>query len=364
MRHKLLYLCIVALLQAGVARTQAGPYPPAVGVTNSTAVARNDPAIHGWATGWTNYINGANCSAQWQNPSNALGVAEGNSFNIVCLGDGGQITMTFNNPIRNGPGYDFAVFENSFNDTFLELAYCEVSSDGTNFARFPCHSLTTHPVPEYGASDPTDIDGLAGKYRQGFGTPFDLAKINDPLIDIGNIRFVRLIDIIGNASYLDSSGNIIYDPYPNSGSAGFDLDAIAIIVNPADTPLERWRQITFGADSGSQRATDTADWDSDGIPNLLEYALKTDARHVNSSPFTLSPKLVDGRVRIRVQFQKRADATDVEIILSSTGDLQRESWSVMYCSKTGTTNNLTTLEAIDEESGRSRRFYRLDVKKL
>ncbi|MFN6048554.1 MAG: T9SS C-terminal target domain-containing protein, partial [Bacteroidota bacterium] len=50
------------------------------------------------------------------------------SNGVVSLGDGGIATLTFDPPITNGDGFDFAVFENTFLDTFLELAFVEVST--------------------------------------------------------------------------------------------------------------------------------------------------------------------------------------------------------------------------------------------
>jgi hypothetical protein len=117
-------------------------------------------------------------------------------------------------PIANGAGADFAVFENSFSDTFLELAWVEVSNDGTNFVRFTNHSLTANPVPFLGGSiDATNLDGLAGKYRAGFGTPFDLADVG-----LTQVTHVRLVDVIGNGMAFDSDNHVIYDPFPTSGS--------------------------------------------------------------------------------------------------------------------------------------------------
>ena len=40
---------------------------------------------------------------------------------------------------------------------------------------------------------------------------------------------IRLIDIVGDGSATDASGDPIYDPFPTVGSAGFDLDAVAVI---------------------------------------------------------------------------------------------------------------------------------------
>jgi hypothetical protein len=219
----------------------AGPYSPAAGQPGSTAIIMNDPALVGWATGFENYLVGTDVDVQWQNPEKALGKAVGDSFDIVSLGRGGEIVLTFETPIYDGGGWDFAVFENSISDTFLELGYVEVSSNGADFFRFNNDSLTLNPVGAFGSSDPTDIDGLAGKYRQGYGTPFDLAELAgvSPLLDINNIGYVKLIDIVGDGTFLDTSGDIIYDPYPTVGSAGFDLDAIGVI-NAVPVPAAVW----------------------------------------------------------------------------------------------------------------------------
>ncbi len=215
----------------------AGPYPPAAGQPGSTAVAKNDPNIVAWATGWTNYLVGSGCDPSWQTPEKALGPAQGTSTDIVCLGNGGQITLTFDVWIVDGPGWDFAVFENSFSDTFLELAFVEVSSNGVDYFRFPNASLTASPVGGFGSVDPTNIDNLAGKYRAGFGTPFDLAQLAgvSPLLNVQAISHVKIVDIVGDGSALDSFGRPIYDPHPTSGSGGFDLEAVGVI-NAAPVP--------------------------------------------------------------------------------------------------------------------------------
>jgi len=204
-----------------------GPYPGAAGTANTDAIAKNDPAFKSWASGHLDYAFGSNVVATWRNPANAYGPATDDVLDILCLGDNGRITMHFPYAVKDGTGPDFAVFENSFSNTFLELAFVEVSSDGVNFFRFPNASLTP---AQTNSIDATNLSGLAGKHRGGFGTPFDLADLPaSPLLNTGNVRFVRLVDILGNGSVKDSSGRSIYDPYPNTGSAGFDLDAIGVI---------------------------------------------------------------------------------------------------------------------------------------
>jgi hypothetical protein len=213
---------------------RADEFPPPAGREGSTAIYMDDPPLVGWATGYENYEPGTHLDAAWQTPEQAVGKASGTSYNVVSLGRGGRVTLIFDPPIQNGEGWDFAVFENAFNDYHLELAYVEVSSNGADFVRFDSVSLMPGPVSGYGSVDATLIDGLAGKYRQGFGTPFDLSDLAEKdavqsgMVDISQISHVRIIDIVGDGSYLDSRGNPIYDPYPTYGSAGFDLDAIGV----------------------------------------------------------------------------------------------------------------------------------------
>ncbi len=57
-----------------------------------------------------------------------------------------KLFCSFGFPLWNGPGPDFAVFENAFTDEFLELALVAVSSDGINYFEFPAISLS--PVDE------------------------------------------------------------------------------------------------------------------------------------------------------------------------------------------------------------------------
>ncbi|WP_125468846.1 PKD domain-containing protein [Methylomagnum ishizawai] len=221
---------MAACLLVSATDLHAGPFAPAAGQAGSTAIAKGSPLFTAWATGWQDYRPGTDVDAGWQTPPKALGPAVGDAYDIVSLGNGGSITLTFAQPIADGDGSDFAVFENSLSDTFLELAWVEVSSNGTDFYRFPNYSYTPSKVGAFGAVDPTNIDGLAGKYRQGYGTPFDLSDLSGiPDLDLNNIGYVRIKDILGNGTEQDSSGNPIYDPYKTTGSAGFDLDAIGVI---------------------------------------------------------------------------------------------------------------------------------------
>ena len=142
---RLRYVLPCALLLGLGNLAMAGSYAPAAGQVGSTAIGKDDPGIVAWATDYQNYLAGTDVDATWQTPGKALG-PPGDTYDIVSLGNGGQITMTFAQPITDGAGADFAVFENAFSDTYLELAFVEVSSDGVNFFRFPTPSPPAPPV--------------------------------------------------------------------------------------------------------------------------------------------------------------------------------------------------------------------------
>ena len=248
---------VLMLIGSLIPVVTAGPYAPAAEQPGSTAIRMpddpNDTSVFsGWADGWCDYIIGEAVDAGWHTPEKSLGVAKGDSYDIVCLGRGGQITLTFSTPIADGPGWDFATFENSVTDTFLELGYVEVSSDGVNFFRFENYSQTPSEVSSFGIVDPANITGYCSKYRQGFGTPFDLSElVGIAMLDITRITHVRIVDIVGDGTCLDSVGNPIYDPYPTNGSAGVDLDAVGVL----------------------NQKTLEADINGDGIVNLQDYAV-------------------------------------------------------------------------------------------
>ena len=244
------------LLTLGVFSSQAQFAPPA-GQAGTTAISQDSSIFVGWATacsivrGFQDISDPSLGLATAGDSSSALGNADGTS--VVSLGDAGEALLTFPQPIANGPGWDFAVFENSFADDYLELAFVEVSSDGINFVRFPATSFTqdTTQIDGFGLLDATKINNLAGKYRGLFGTPFDLQELSsEPLLDVNAITHVKIIDVVGSiqdtyATY-DQLGNKVNDPWPTPfASGGFDLDAVGVIHHTGTVGMAENRQSTL-----------------------------------------------------------------------------------------------------------------------
>ena len=248
--RKILSIFLVILPLLSVAQ-----FAPPAGQEGSTAINADNPAFVAWATGCVvergpmRIDKPENGLASYGEEADALGKADDTL--LVSLGDGGNAVLTFASPIYDGPGPDFAVFENPLKyaqDTtlyFLELAFVEVSSDGEHFVRFPAISLIPEEtqVGTFACVDPRLVHNLAGKYAPHYGTPFDLEELpNDPLLDKNRITHVRVVDVVGTikpeyATY-DSEGHIINDPWPTPfNSSGFDLDAVGVIHDLAHNGL-------------------------------------------------------------------------------------------------------------------------------
>ena len=236
----------VILLTGFLTQHAIAQFAPAAGQPGSTALRADSSCFINWATQChvqrgLRQINLPDSGyASVGTAQSAIGQASTNG--VVSLGDGGIATLTFNPPIADGNGFDFAIFENTFLDSFLELAFVEVSTDSQSWARFPNESLTQTKVQTaaFGFTQPTNIHNLAGKYRHPYGTPFDLkdlAMMSN--IRTNEIRYVRILDVVGSIDTLyaqrDSKNRIINDPWPTPfASSGFDLDAVGVINQAAN----------------------------------------------------------------------------------------------------------------------------------
>lgn len=233
----LVYSACVLMEQPCVAQ-----FAPAAGQPGSTAIHKDSSILVTWASSCIINRGPVNCSdplaplASFGSSAAALGMADG--LDVVSLGDGGSALLDFSNqPFTNGSGWDFAVFENGFDNYFLELATVEVSSDGIHFVLFPPTSNTPDHV-QTGTFDSLDaslLNNLAGKYRNRYGVPFDLDELApDSILNKDTIRFIRIKDVCGcidcPCATADHGGRIINDPFPTPfPECGFDLDAVGII---------------------------------------------------------------------------------------------------------------------------------------
>lgn len=233
------------LLSSGCLSAQ---FAPPAGQEGSTAIKVDSSVFVAWASscvvsrGWMQISDTSLGKVTYGTEEHALGVADNA---VVSLGDGGEAVLFFDYPLVNGEGWDFAVFENGFNDEFLELAWVEVSSNGVDFFRFPSVSLTQTEVQVdgFGTLQAEQLYDFAGKYRAFYGTPFDLEEMKDVQgLNVDHIVAIKVVDVVGciedpYATY-DSEGNKINDPWPTPfETGGFDLDAVGVINNTVNNSI-------------------------------------------------------------------------------------------------------------------------------
>lgn len=265
-----MYYFLLLLILLPCAVLSQGSFPPGAGLSGTTAIHKDSSVFVGWATNCIT-SRGPQDIAVPGSPLVTLGddymATDKSGVNgTVSLGDGGEAILTFNTPITDEPGWDFAVFENSFDGQFLELAFVEVSSDGINYFRFPATSEVqdTLQTDVFGNTDPTGINNLAGKYKVQYGTPFDLNELNGIFgLDIDQITHVKVIDVIGtideNYATIDQHGQKINDPYPTDFNAGgFDLDAVGVIHQKPMSIAEQDRNFSIYPNPAGDRLLLTA----------------------------------------------------------------------------------------------------------
>ncbi|MBZ0264832.1 T9SS type A sorting domain-containing protein [bacterium] len=167
-------------------------------------------------------------------PENVLGAPDSsaapqfpsaNPEEILTLGTDGWIILSFeDDPIIDGDGFDFTVFENAFYfgeppRVYTEAGIVSVSEDGNQWVEFPYNPDTLAGLagitPVDGAADPLNPD-------ESGGDSFDLSEIGVELV-----RYIRITD----------AGDLVTDLGPS-----FDLDAVAglhfqVSDVPSTTPI-------------------------------------------------------------------------------------------------------------------------------
>ncbi len=119
------------------------------------------------------------------------------------------------------------------------------------------------------------------------------------------------------------------------GPATFAASATAITatITLEDSPFDQWRAAQFGSTAAANQpnAQPLADFDFDGLANLLEYALGSSA--ITSSTTAMpNGSFISGQLRLT--FTRNLTATDLVYEVESSSTLAANSWTTI-ASKTG-----------------------------
>jgi hypothetical protein len=146
-------------------------------------------------------------------------------------------------------------------------------------------------------------------------------------------------------------------------SAGYALGAnSSATVTVRDLPIDEWRIEKFGVAANTPAATDLADAESDGVRNLLEYALDAD-------PFApwvaMLPTVERVGDYLQLSYVPKASAPDVNYVVEASD--QVGSWSAAEIEPVTVPNNApperVTVRYKNPVSLTSRIFLRLSVQR-
>jgi len=122
--------------------------------------------------------------------------------------------------------------------------------------------------------------------------------------------------------------------------------------------LQTWRFDTFGVhdDDGTVLAGDAEDYDGDGLANLLEYALGTDAKVANASPVTVA-KSGDF---LTLSYPRRSPAdASLSYVVQGSNDLTSFTAGAGSTVENGSVSTYT--DTVNVNAAGVRRFLRLSV---
>lgn len=139
--------------------------------------------------------------------------------------------------------------------------------------------------------------------------------------------------------------NITFDSFSFSGVASASL-----------TALESWRQVNFGSSVNAGNGADSADPDSDGLVNLLEYALGTDPNVPSATPLVVGTVATSGSSYLTLTFSRAR--SDMTYIVEGSSDLS--TWSVI-ANNPGVVGQAATVVDTVSFNTQGRRFLRLKV---
>lgn len=127
---------------------------------------------------------------------------------------------------------------------------------------------------------------------------------------------------------------------------------------PPVTAVEHWRFSYWGSITAAGEQNDTADYDRDGVVNVLEYALGSSPR--NSSAVPAFHALLTPEGRLSLTFPRQA-APDITYAVEFAGALVPGLWEAAFTS-TGANNVIGPVTVVDpKDPPGPRRFVRLKV---
>jgi endonuclease G len=231
----------------------------------------------------------------------------------------------------------------------------------TSIARFDYRHSATGPT-----------NGLL-QYSIGSGAFIDIAPISYPTnntssigsvgsIDLSTIPALQNVDAGTNVTFrivnwgaTSSAGTWYVFDVMNNSDPDFVIQGILAPVSTL-TPIESWRLAWYGTTNNSGNAADSYVNTSDGMPNLIKYALG-----LNPLVPTANPVVVDTSTGfLRLTSPKNPNATDVTFIVEAADDVLGP-WTTSGTTMDQNTSTLLQVNRNMPVSSANKGFIRLRV---
>lgn len=123
------------------------------------------------------------------------------------------------------------------------------------------------------------------------------------------------------------------------------------------TALQSWRLTNFGTSANTGTAADTADFDNDGVANLMEYALATIPTSAASATAPISEI---SNQKLQLTFLRARP--DVTYIVEGSSELTAGSWTTLATNPGSVGQNVTVIDTVEIPTAiPPQRFLRLRV---
>lgn len=153
---------------------------------------------------------------------------------------------------------------------------------------------------------------------------------------------------------------VIFSLKPSAEYNAAPITSGTVIIH--DKPIDQWRLEKFGAAANDAAAADAADWDSDGIQNIVEYALALNPQSEDSAELPV-PFIADGHLCL--SYVTNPTVVDLDYLVE--GSLDLVDWNTTEAEQVTVANpippNRVTYRHTQPVNAASRAFLRLRVQR-
>ena len=304
----------------------------------------------------------------------ASGVTYGGALKLNFLGSAynGPYTLFQLNGAPNGSFASVSVKTAASAETALTDTGGGVWSGTVNGATFSFNASTGVLTVSGGATavtpgTPTGVTATAGNTQVSLGWNA-AANADSYIVKRGTVAggpYTTVSSSVVTTSYVDTgltNGTTYYYVIQAKNASGLTSgNSAEVSATPTAvvlTGLQTWRQEHFGTTDNTGNAADSADPDSDGIPNLLEYATGRDPMAASTPVLTLGSSAGS----LTVTYTRIAD-TSLTYTVQGVNDVGGTPTWATVATSTGAANVAGPVTVTDTQTIASspRRFLRLTV---